>query len=70
MARAAPTGAISERLLLLPSVVGSRSANEALIYSGFDKVEGACDAPHISKPAAPGELVAAMEKIIRDTIPR
>jgi len=41
-----------------------------LIYSGFDKAEGACDAPHISKPAARGELVAAMEKLIRDTIPR
>jgi DNA-binding response OmpR family regulator len=35
-----------------------------LIYSGFEKVEGACDVPHISKPAAPGELVAAMECLI------
>jgi DNA-binding response OmpR family regulator len=38
-----------------------------LIYSGFDTVGGAsAGAPHISKPAAPGELVAAMEKLIRD----
>jgi hypothetical protein len=35
-----------------------------MIYSGFDKVEGGCDAPHVSKPAAPGELVAAMERLI------
>ena len=35
-----------------------------LIYSGFDRVEGAYEAPHISKPAAPGELVAAMEGLI------
>jgi len=41
-----------------------------LIYSGFDKVEGACDAPHICKPAARGELVATMEKLIRDAGPR
>ena len=38
-----------------------------LIYSGFDAVGGAsAGAPHISKPAAPGELVAAMEKLIRE----
>jgi DNA-binding response OmpR family regulator len=37
-----------------------------LIYSGFDSVGGAsAGAPHIYKPAAPGELVAAMEKLIR-----
>jgi DNA-binding response OmpR family regulator len=37
-----------------------------LIYSGYPNVEGACGgAPHISKPAARGELVAAMEKLIR-----
>ena len=32
-----------------------------LIYSGYATVEGPCkDAPHISKPAADGVLVAAM----------
>ena len=40
-----------------------------LIYSGFGRVEGACDAPHISKPAPPGELVATMEKLIREKVP-
>ena len=36
-----------------------------LIYSGFDTVAGPCaGAPHINKPAAPGELVAAMEGLI------
>ena len=36
-----------------------------LIYSGFHTVEGPCaGAPHISKPAARGELVAAMESLI------
>jgi DNA-binding response OmpR family regulator len=36
-----------------------------LIYSGYDRVGGAClDAPHISKPAAKGALVAAMEGLI------
>ena len=40
-----------------------------LIYSGFEKVEGAGDAPRISKPAPPGELVAKMEKLIRDAVP-
>jgi len=37
-----------------------------MIYSGFDTVEGPCkDALHISKPAADGALVAAMEGLIR-----
>jgi len=42
-----------------------------LIYSGYDTVEGSCkDALHISKPAADGELVAAMEGLIGgDTVP-
>ncbi len=40
-----------------------------LIYSGFEQVEGACDAPRISKPAPSGELVAKMEKLIRDAVP-
>ena len=41
-----------------------------MIYSGFDRVEGASkDALHISKPATRGELVAAMEKLIRDAVP-
>ena len=41
-----------------------------LIYSGFDGVGGAsAGAPHISKPAAPGELVAAMEKLISAAVP-
>ena len=35
-----------------------------LIYSGFDAVEGAPNALHVRKPAAPGELVAAMEGLI------
>jgi DNA-binding response OmpR family regulator len=36
-----------------------------LIYSGFDTVGGAsAGALHVSKPAAPGELVAKMEKLI------
>ena len=36
-----------------------------MIYSGFDRVEGACaGAPHVGKPAAPGQLVAAMESLI------
>ena len=36
-----------------------------MIYSGFDTVGGACaGALHISKPAAPGQLVAAMESLI------
>ena len=36
-----------------------------LIYSGFHGVEGACNgALHVRKPAAPGELVAAMERLI------
>ena len=36
-----------------------------LIYSGYPKVEGACEGVlHVGKPAAPGELVAAMETLI------
>ena len=36
-----------------------------MIYSGFDTVGGACaDALQIGKPAAPGQLVAAMESLI------
>ena len=36
-----------------------------MIYSGFDTVGGACaGALHVSKPAAPGQLVAAMESLI------
>jgi DNA-binding response OmpR family regulator len=36
-----------------------------LIYSGFETVGGAsAGAPHVSKPAGRGELVAAMEKLI------
>jgi DNA-binding response OmpR family regulator len=35
------------------------------IYSGYPTVEGACaGAGHVHKPAAPGELVAAMESLI------
>jgi DNA-binding response OmpR family regulator len=37
-----------------------------LIYSGFETFEGACKgAPHVSKPASPAMLVAAMEDLIR-----
>lgn len=36
-----------------------------MIYSGYDTVEGPCrDALHVSKPAADGALVAAMEGLI------
>jgi DNA-binding response OmpR family regulator len=36
-----------------------------LIYSGHAKVEGPCaGALHVNKPAAPGQLVAAMESLI------
>jgi DNA-binding response OmpR family regulator len=36
------------------------------IYSGYEKVEGPCQgAPHLSKPATPGMLVAAMADLIR-----
>ena len=36
-----------------------------MLYSGYDTVEGPCkDALHISKPAADGVLVAAMERLI------
>jgi DNA-binding response OmpR family regulator len=39
-----------------------------IIYTGLPKVDGeGAGALHVSKPAAPGQLVAAMEKlIIRD----
>ena len=37
-----------------------------MIYSGYDTVEGPCKgALHISKPAADGALVSAMEGLIR-----
>ena len=37
-----------------------------MIYSGYSTVEGPCkDALHVSKPAAHGALVAAMERLIR-----
>ena len=37
-----------------------------MIYSGYSTVEGPCkDALHISKPAADGALVSAMEGLIR-----
>ena len=36
-----------------------------IIYSGHTIIEGACaGAPHVNKPAAQGELVAAMESLI------
>jgi DNA-binding response OmpR family regulator len=39
-----------------------------IIYSGYEKIEGACQgAPYVSKPAQPGVLVAAMERLLRDT---
>jgi DNA-binding response OmpR family regulator len=35
-----------------------------MLYSGFNTLEGPCaDALHVNKPAAPGELVAAMESL-------
>jgi DNA-binding response OmpR family regulator len=38
-----------------------------VIYSGRNAVGGACkDAVHVRKPAAPEQLVAAMEKLIGD----
>lgn len=43
-----------------------------MIYSGYDTVEGPCKgALHITKPAAEGVLVAAMERLIRggDIVP-
>ena len=41
-----------------------------LIYSGFSSIDGACKgALHIRKPAAPGELVAAMECLMRGSSP-
>ena len=37
-----------------------------IIYSGHTTVEGPCaGAPHVGKPAAPGELVFKMECLIR-----
>ena len=44
-----------------------------MIYSGYNTVEGPCkDALHVSKPAADGALVAAMERLIRgdDALPK
>ena len=44
-----------------------------MIYSGYGTVEGPCkDALHVSKPAADGALVAAMERLIRgdDALPK
>jgi DNA-binding response OmpR family regulator len=36
-----------------------------IIYSGLPKIEGVCaGALHVAKPAAPGQLVAAMESLI------
>lgn len=38
-----------------------------MIYSGFEKVEGACQgAPHVNKPATHAILVRATEDLIRD----
>ena len=38
-----------------------------MLYSGFNTITGPCaGAPHISKPAAPGRLVATMEGLIRE----
>jgi DNA-binding response OmpR family regulator len=40
-----------------------------MIYSGFEKIEGACvGAPHLSKPASGAQLVAAMEDLLRDRV--
>jgi len=37
-----------------------------IIYSGFEKVEGACQgAPHIAKPASAQVLLAAVEDLLR-----
>jgi DNA-binding response OmpR family regulator len=39
-----------------------------LIYSGYERVEGACKgAPHVAKPASNQVLLAAMEDLIRGT---
>jgi hypothetical protein len=36
-----------------------------MIYSGYEKLEGACKgAPHVNKPAKAGELVAVMENLL------
>ena len=41
-----------------------------MIYSGFEKVEGACaGAPHLSKPATPEMIVSAMAELIRKAKP-
>ena len=41
-----------------------------LIYSGWERVEGACTgAPHISKPASNQVLLAAVEDLIRGGVP-
>ena len=41
-----------------------------MIYSGFEKVEGACaGAPHLSKPATHEMLVAALAELIRKAKP-
>jgi DNA-binding response OmpR family regulator len=38
-----------------------------MMYSGYEAIEGACKgAPHVSKPASPEVLVAAMEALLRD----
>jgi len=38
------------------------------IHSGYEKLDGACaGAPHISKPASPSALLAAMENLIAGT---
>jgi DNA-binding response OmpR family regulator len=37
-----------------------------MIYSGYERVEGACQgAPHVSKPATHAVLMAAMEDLLR-----
>ena len=45
-------------------------ASPFFIYSGYRNATGACgDALQISKPAADGTLVTAMERLIRDAKP-
>jgi DNA-binding response OmpR family regulator len=40
-----------------------------LIYSGYEKLEGACKgAPHVNKPASPAVLVAAMEALLQGAL--
>jgi DNA-binding response OmpR family regulator len=37
-----------------------------MIYSGYERAEGACQgAPHVSKPATRAVLMAAMEDLLR-----